>query len=234
MAEKKGRFYAVSTGVGDPELLTLKALRILKDTKALAYPVSPEGQTTALNIIKPLVDLSGKQLIDLQTVMSRDKEELEHAHMRQVKQLEEVLCRGEDVAMISLGDVSLYSTAAYVVEKLTFQGYDCEMIPGVTSACAAACALKTSLADMKEAVHIIPAAYGNMDQALSLEGTKVLMKSGQALSGVLASIRERGMEAETSLVANCGMIDERCFQDIQEIGEMPGYFTTILVKDKGK
>lgn len=214
--------------------MTLKALRILKTVHTLAYPVSPDGHSTVLDIVSPLLDLSEKQLIELHTVMCREEEKLEHAHLEQTHKLQDVLERGEDVAMVSLGDVSLYSTAAYLVEKLTAEGFICEMIPGVTSACASACALKTGLADMKEAVHIIPAAYADMDKALSLDGTKVLMKSGRALSGVLDKIREKGLDEQASFVTNCGMIDEKCCRDIREVETAPGYFTTVLVKDKKK
>ena len=232
MEIKKGKFYAVSTGVGDPELITLKALRILKETKVWAVPVSPNGSSTVLHIVEGLVDCSEKKMLMLKTAMSTAKDVLQHFHDEQANEIEQALGQGEDVAMISLGDVSLYSTAAYIVEKLMAKGYECAMIPGVTSACAAACALNLSLADMKEAVHIIPAAYGDMDEALSLKGTKVLMKSGKSLSGLLDKIREKGLSENAALVANCGMENEVLCRDINEMDKMTGYFTTVVVKDK--
>ena len=118
MADKLGTFYGVGVGPGDPELLTLKAVRVLESCPVLAAPQMASGEMTALNIARQAARLEGKSLLPLRFTMSRDREEQAEGHRRAADAVRPYLEAGQDVAMAILGDVSIYSTYCYVMELL--------------------------------------------------------------------------------------------------------------------
>ena len=142
-----GTFYGVSVGPGDPELLTLKAVRVLAQCPILAVPETKSGGTLALDIAAAAVDLSGKTILKLPFPMTRKEAETRANHEVQARRIVEQLQAGKDVAMVNLGDVSVFSTFSYLMELVKAAGCPVEMIPGVTSFCAVASRLQTSLTE---------------------------------------------------------------------------------------
>ena len=118
---KKGRFYGVSVGPGDPELLTLKAVRCLERCPVLAAPQTASGRMLALDIARGAADLRGKTILPLHFVMSREEEALRASHQEAAEKVRACLDAGQDVAMLNLGDVSVYATYGYLEEILKEQ-----------------------------------------------------------------------------------------------------------------
>lgn len=222
MEERLGVFYGVSVGPGDPELLTVKACRVLKACPVIAAPQSQSGEQLALSIAGQAVDLDGKALLSLPFTMSRDPEVLAAAWEKNADLVAAYLDRGADVAMVVLGDVSTYSTYCYVMERLKQRGYSTRMIPGVTSFAAIAARLGESLVEGREALHVLPASHPD----------KILMKSGQELPQVLAVLQEKGLLDRAQLVANCGLPGELVCRDLRELDQAVGYYATIIVKEE--
>ena len=135
-----GTFYGVSVGPGDPELLTLQAVRLLRQCPVLAAPQTASGQMLALDIARRALgsELDGKTILPLQFAMSRDAAVLRASHETAASAVRPFLDAGQDVAMLNLGDVSIYATFGYLQEILQAQGYATAMAAGVPSFCAAA------------------------------------------------------------------------------------------------
>lgn len=226
----KGTLYGVSVGPGDPELLTLKAVRILRKCAVIAAPQANGDNTVALHIASQAVDLSKKEIVLLPFLMIRDRKKLRENHLHLADSLKIHLDSGRDVAMLSLGDTSVYSSFSYLAELLAQEGYNIEMVAGVTSFCAAAAALKTSLTTMSKPVHIIPVG-AETEQALALDGTKVLMKAGRSLPQLLKLLKEKQLLKNTMLVQNCGLPNENVVKEPSELPETSGYFTIVIVKE---
>ena len=201
MSEQTGTFYAVSVGPGDPELLTLQAVRVLENTPVIAAPQTASGQMLALDIARGAVDLTGKSVLPLR------------------------------FAMVNLGDVALFATAYYIFAEIERDGFPARMLPGVTSVAAVAARLGQSLTEMEQPLHILPASC-DLDAALALPGTKVLMKSGSAIHETVAALGRAGLLKRASMVADCGLPSERVFRDLREIPENVSYFATILVRSE--
>lgn len=229
MNRKKGTFYAVSVGPGDPELLTRQACRILAQCPVLAAPQTPSGRMLALEIARGAVDLDGKQILPLQFSMSRDRTAREKTHRAAADCVERTLRAGKDVAMVNLGDVSLYATAYYVFDAVRKDGFVAVMIPGVTSLSAVAARLGWSLTEPDLPLHILPGGEA-LDEALALPGTKALMKSGSAIGAAAAALDRAGLLDRAAAVCNCGLPDERVCRDLRELPDEPGYFAAILVR----
>lgn len=229
---KKGTLHGVSVGPGDPELLTLKAVRCLERCPVLAAPQTASGRMLALDIARGAADLRGKTILPLHFVMSREEEALRASHQEAAEKVRACLDAGQDVAMLNLGDVSVYATYGYLEEILTAQGYAAVRIAGVPSFCAAAARLGQSLTGgMEQPLTIAPGRH--VEQVLAASGTKVLMKTGRQLPRTLDALRERGLLANSAMVCNCGLEDEAVFPSLTgyDPAQDAGYFATILVKE---
>jgi precorrin-2/cobalt-factor-2 C20-methyltransferase len=142
--------------------------------------------------------------------------------------------QGKNVGFITLGDPGTYSTYMYVHEIIAAEGFECEIIPGVTSYSAAAAAFGTALCEGDETLLIIPARHSkSVDELLGLPGNKVIMKSGKNLAHVLDALKKRGYADKTKLACRVTMEGQRLFGSIGEYesAQESGYFTIALVKE---
>jgi len=224
----KGKLYGIGVGPGDPELLTLRAIRAIRECGVIAMPDSGAERRTAFDIAQE--HLAGKALLPLELPMTRDPEELRRKRGQAAGLICERLDAGESVGFLTLGDPTVYSTYSYLHKLVVDRGYAAGIIPGVTSFCAAAAALGQPLCEGGEPLHIIPALYGDLKSALSLSGTKVLMKSGQKLGDAIALIQERNLPA--SMVERVGMKGERLIHDLRTETADAGYFCVVIVKEQ--
>jgi precorrin-2/cobalt-factor-2 C20-methyltransferase len=229
--EVKGIFYGVGVGPGDPELMTLKALRVLERCPVVAAPQTKSGEMLALDIVKQAMSLENKIILPLFFSMARKKEDLTAAHTAAADAVEAHLKAGRDVAMLNLGDVSIYATFGYLKELLEARGYETVMVPGVPSFCAAAARLNTSLTSWDTPLHVAPGDDA-MGEVLDLPGTKVLMKAGRRLPQALDVLREKNLLQNAALVCNCGLPGEAVYPDLEQLPDLTGYFTTIIVKEE--
>ena len=233
MAElKKGTLYGVSVGPGEPELMTLQAVRRLEACPVIAAPQTKSGQMLALEIARGAVNLDGKIIVPLHFPMTREQKALQTAHEAAAESLRSYLDAGQDVAMLNLGDVSVYATFGYLQELLQARGYTTVMLAGVPSFCASAARLNRSLtAGMEEPLTIAPG--GAADAVLDAPGGKVLMKTGRQLPRTLAALEAHGKLASSAMVCNCGLPNEEVWPDLStyDRDRPAGYFATILVKE---
>lgn len=229
MEKRIGTFYGVSVGPGDPELMTLQAVRRLENCPVIAAPQTPKGGMLALDIAKGAVELSGKTILPLRFAMSLDPAVQKAAHIEAARAVKEYLDAGQDVAMLNLGDVSVYATFGYLQEILEAEGCKTVMLPGVTSFCAAAARLGQSLTGgMEQPLTIAPGRCAA--EVLAAPGAKVLMKSGRQLPETLA---DAGLLSRSAMVCNCGLPNEEVWPDLADYdpARPADYFATILVKE---
>ncbi len=229
MNDTNGTFYAVGVGPGDPELLTLQAANILKRCPVIAAPQTKSGQMLALDIARSALDLREKEILPLSFTMSREPALREESYQTAARQIEAFLQKGLDVAMVNLGDVSIFATAYYILERIREDGFRTVMAPGVTSFSAVAARLGCSLTQIDAPLHIIPAS-ADLDRALQLPGTKVLMKSGSAIHETVQALERAGLLDRAALVADCGLPTEQVYRDLRELPENLSYFATIIVQ----
>lgn len=231
MEVKRGTFYAVGVGPGDPELLTLKACRTLEACPVVAAPRTRSGGMLALDIARGAVDLTGKEILPLDLTMAVALSGRQGAHDLAAEEIARRLTQGQDVAMAVLGDVAVYASCTPLMDRLEAQGFDCVMIPGVTSFSAAAARLGISLTEADRPLAIIPGNVELDEYAMNFPGSKVLMKSGIHLDEVRNALEAQGMLDRAALVANCGLPEELVSKNLRELPERLSYFTTIIVKE---
>ena len=250
MERMRGTFTGIGVGPGDPELLTFKAARLIRNCHVAALPVAdpnlaepvfdetPEDGAygkyldtcTAYQIaLKAVPEIQKKAKLFLPMPMIKDKEQLKKLHDADVLAAERVLDDGKDMAFLTLGDPTVYSTCMYVHKRLARDGYPTALVPGIPSFCAAAARLDMPLAENREEIHILPASYG-IRESLQLSGTKIFMKAGKKMPEVKKILMEN--RADVRMVQNCGMENEQVFLRAEEIPDGAGYYSLLIVKDE--
>lgn len=223
-----GKLWGVGVGPGDPELLTLKAARVLEQADVVLAPDTGKADKTALQIVSG--HLNGKKPILVSTPMTRDRETLEKAYQAAAEQIASYLDAGKQVAFITLGDATVYSTYMYIHEKVQAMGYAVEVVPGVPSFCAAAARLNISLCQGSEPLLVIPASH-DAEKLLDVPANKVFMKAGSAILDLKKTLEERNMLGNAAMVENCSMENEQVYPDFRTLDKTTGYFSLVIVKE---
>jgi len=225
----RGTIYGVGVGPGDPELMTLKAVRLIRETKYIALPAEKPRESLAYRIaVQAAPELGEKELVAVDMPMVRDRAKLRAAHEKGARQLMELADRGENVVFLTLGDPTVYCTFSYLQHILEAEGYPVVLVSGITSFCAAAARLNLSVAEWDEPFHVLPAAHKCGDR-LDLEGTYVLMKSASHMKEVKDMLARSGRQAQA--VIDCGLPTERVCRSLEEIPDDAGYFSLIIAKE---
>ena len=156
----KGKLYGVGVGPGDPELLTLKALRLIRENPVIAVPGEDIRASVAYQIVKGAYEaLDEKTLLPVAMPMTKDPAVLEANHEKAAGDVEAYLGQGKNVVFLTLGDPTVYSTYLYVHKRILARGYEAEIVSGITSFCAVAARLNMGLVERDEPLHVIPATY---------------------------------------------------------------------------
>jgi len=226
----KGTAYGVGVGPGDPELITVKAIRLIRENEVIAVPGRDAKASVAYQIaVQAVPELCEKKLLPIPMPMVKDRCQLEDAHREGAALIKHYLDNGQNVVYLTLGDPTIYCSFSYLQHILEAEGYPVVLVSGVPSFCAAAARLNLPLAEWDEPLHVIPSVY-NADEELNQPGTYVLMKSAGHMKAVKEMLTSSKREA--SAVLNCGMDGEQVCRCIEEIPDDAGYFSLIISKQR--
>ena len=178
-------------------------------------------------------NMEEKEFLDLDTPMTKDRQILDRNYENAAGRIIEELEKGKDVAYLTLGDPTIYSTYMYIHRIVKAKGYETTIISGIPSFCAAAARLDDSLVDRAEELHVIPSSYG-IEAALNYSGTKILMKSASGISEVKRTLEEKDGNVNVKMIENCGMPEERIYERIEDVPEQAGYYSLLIVKESEK
>ncbi len=224
----KGKLYGVGVGPGDKELITLKALNVLKQADVIAVPDTKGDRNVALDIVQEYVE--GTELLFIDTPMTRDENILNLAHEAAANTICSLLDNGKTVAFITLGDATVYSTYIYVHRLVVAKGYDTEIIPGVTSFCAVGARLNESLCDKETPLLIIPAINDSIDELLKVPANKVIMKGGRTVEDIKEKLKEHDLYDNAKMISRVGFSDEAIYHSLDEVEGSKAYLSVIVVK----
>ena len=237
-----GTFFVVGVGPGDPQLLTLKAARILEKCQNWFVPSAFEnGGSMALKIVEGAVESRGKNILSHKFPMKqihRGKDidpEVKGAWQNAAKTIVEYLSRGEDVVFPTLGDPAIYSTGFYVCETLQEYGhpFNIKIVPGVSAvgAISAASILPLCLGD--ERLVVIPATYenGQIKDILELCDAAVFMKVHKVMPRLVGLLEELNLISNAVLVERCSLDDQHIWTDVRQAVNCDlHYFSTMVVR----
>ena len=228
---KKGKLIGIGVGPGDTELLTLKACKVLKSVPVIFSPKSAkEKESIALSIVRPIIEKRSdyKRLMVVEPIfpMIEDKDELKRVWANAAEMISQYLDSGRDVAFITLGDSSIFSTYSYVQEKL-IENYEVETIPGITSFTACASVRNNALVEQNQVLTIVPKIDDRLENILEYSDSVVLMKASRNTSDLEAIIEAKDRKKEIYSVQNCTRENEKIIEGFSN--EKP-YLTTTIIK----
>lgn len=244
-----GILYGIGTGPGDPELMTLKAVRIIKECDIIALPISnveflknplleEKNQKKTKALLEGCVayqicsenvsEIKEKAILYTPMPMCKDKTLLKEIHNASADKIMMLLQQGKKIGFLTLGDPAVYSTYLYLHNRVIKSGFHAEIISGIPSFCASAARLNIGLVENKEQLHIIPASYG-IEEALELPGTKVLMKTGKKMAQVKEKVKKSGQKL--FMVENCGMKKEKIYTSVDNVPDDSSYYSLIVIKE---
>ena len=233
---KTGRFYGVGIGPGDPELMTIKAKRILSLVPVIFVPQKNEKDSSfAGRILSQAIEGIEGKLVPLVFPMHREAAALEQRWQLAAAQIWEKLKAGLDGAFVTEGDPLLYGSFIYVFERLkaAHPEIEIEVIPGISSINAAAAAAMIPLASQDEKVAILPATgpEEGLRQALQTFDTIILIKVHSVFGKVLTILREMRLVEGSIFISRCTTKDEEIVRDIANLeGQKLDYFSLLIVK----
>lgn len=231
---KTGNFYGIGLGPGDPELLTLKALRTIQNADCIFVPKSDAKEDSlALEIVKDYV--KGKKVIEQIYPMTKDKQTLNAAWMKAADEIHTEIKNGNNAVYLTLGDPMTFSTYIYLLRCLTalLPAHAMHTIPGITSYNAAACAANYPLltGDEKLAVIPVPRDIAELRPILESFDTVVMMKVAKKLDEVIQLLEDMKLSENALFASYVGQKDAYLTCDIVSLkGGGMGYMSVLIVK----
>lgn len=235
-AQHTGTFWGVGVGPGDPELLTLKAHRLLRESPVICIPkqgLSADGY--AFGIVKEFLDPSKQELLELIFPMTKDLERLRPIWDKNLSQVLERLAAGKDCVFITEGDPMLYSTfmPMYQLLRARHPEVNIRAVPGVSSVTSVAAQGLVPLAYGNERLAIIPATYGDerLRQVLIEFDCIALMKVNSVFDQVLDLLEELDLVDCAVFIKKASSREEEIVRNVRSLrGKKLEYLSMLLVK----
>lgn len=227
---KKGKLYGIGVGPGDTELLTIKACKLLKSADVICSPRSAESKPSiALTIIQPVLDEREDEyeIVDPLFPMIEDKSELNLYWDHAAERIQKRLDAGLNVAFITLGDPTIFSTFAYVAERISKAGFEIEVVPGITSFTGCAATAGISLVEKDEILVVVPKIDDRLEKILPYGDTFVIMKTSRHSDDIEEIVKSDNRDKTVLSVQNCSMSNENIFKGFSRDKK---YLTTTIVK----
>ncbi|MGI6639874.1 MAG: precorrin-2 C(20)-methyltransferase [Desulfobulbus sp.] len=242
----RGHLYLVGVGPGDPELMTVKAVRILQHCQVWATPSAKNGNngfSSALAIAQGIVAPEKREILRLFFPMkpvyldAAADPALLSAWNESAATVLARLDQGLDVAFPTLGDPGVYSTAFYLLAAIQSQRPDVRfsIVPGITAMSACSAGQARPLALGNDVLAVVPAAFADdrLHDILTQFDAVVLMKVHKRLDILITLLEELGLCEQAVLIECAGLPEERIYTDIRSArGRKLHYFSTILIRKK--
>ncbi|ROR03180.1 precorrin-2 C(20)-methyltransferase [Desulfosoma caldarium] len=232
-----GTLYGIGVGPGDPDLLTLKAVKILgRVGHVYAASSSSNDYSLALEIVRDHLR-DGVPVHFLDFPMTFDKNHQEEAWRANCDTVAEQLENGVDVAFLTLGDPMTFSTFIYLWRTIKYRlpSVPVEIVPGITSYQAAAACAGVALAEAEETLTIISGAKGGrrLSDILPFSDNVVLMKAYKQFPQILDQIRRFGLEDSVCFVSRCGLKGQVVEKDFRALEDLKPHYLSLLIVKKG-
>jgi precorrin-2/cobalt-factor-2 C20-methyltransferase len=235
------KLFCVGCGPGDPELLTVRAVNLIKNAEVIFAPTAREGKPSiALSVVEQYIDRPTKT-VSLVFPMVKDRESLRDYWKRNADEIAGAVRSGKKVVYLTVGDPALYSTWIYIHRELkkSYGDIEVEIVPGVASMFAIAARAKISLAEGDETVAIVPACY-NMERVKKTANacdTVIFLKDGRYFDSVIEMLAQAGFPDNANIAIAQDVSEEGEILEMKRLSELRGkkgptekYFSIMVAK----
>ena len=230
-----GTLYGLGIGPGDPELITVKALRLLERAPVIAYPAPEEGESLARSIVAPHLSGDKKTEVVIRMPLVAARFPAEAVYDRAAEELGGHLEAGRDVAVLCEGDPFFYGSFMYLFGRMAAR-FTVEVVPGVSSLTACAAVLGAPLAARNDVLTVVPAPLDEAALKARLAGAEgvAIIKVGRHFAKVRRVLDELGLVGQARYVEHATMASQRILAlDAVAEDDVP-YFSMILVHKRGE
>lgn len=224
-----GTLYGLGLGPGDPELLTLKAHRLLVAAPVVAYPAPENGDSFARRIAAPFLRPAQVE-VPIVVPMRVERFPAREVYDGAAETIAGHLSAGRDVAALCEGDPFFYGSFMYLFERLAGR-YPCEIVPGISSIMAGAAALKRPLAARNDVLTVVPGPLpdAEMERRLKATDAAVIIKIGRHFSRIRKLLQNMNLSAASGYLERISLPEERIVP-LESVGDDSApYFSMILV-----
>lgn len=232
MKKKAGKLFGVGVGPGDPELITVKAVRVIKEADIIFTAASSKNTySLAVEIASPYIAPAAR-IEHLGFPMTKDTKEVEAAWIANAKQISAAMEQGLTAVFLTLGDPTTYSTFGYILKKMKciMPEADIETIPGITSFHAASARLNRILVEGEESLLVTSGAYGGdrIRQVKQVENVAIV-KAYKNITDINMALKDAGLHKKGVAVSKCGRKNEEIIDNLDDLETRdPDYWTLIL------
>ena len=231
-----GTLYGLGVGPGDPDLITVKALRVLQRVPVIAYPAPEEGESLVRRIVAPHMSRADQPIeVAIRMPMLADRFPAQEVYDWAEKELSAHLAEGRDVAVLCEGDPFFYGSFMYLFGRMA-ERHSVEVVPGVSSLTACAAMSGAPLASRNDVLAVIPAPLPEAALAERLAGVEAaaIIKVGRHFEKVRRVLTDLGLADQARYVEHATMESQKILAlDAVEAGVAP-YFSMILVHRRGE
>ena len=233
-----GTLFGIGVGPGDPDLITLKAAKVLKQVDVVFAAASTKNGYSLAEEIASTHLKEGVRLVRLGFPMTRDTERLQTAWEENARMVVYALRKGKDAAFVTIGDPMIYSTFGYIMRTIRekYPDVPIEIIPGITSYQAAAAAAGEILAEAEESFTVISGALGAKKLRKVIDNTDrvVMLKVYREYKEIMDVLDQLDLLMGSVLVSRCGLDGERIVRNLEDgIDSVPPYLSLLLISKRG-
>ncbi|MBL4798978.1 MAG: precorrin-2 C(20)-methyltransferase [Oleispira sp.] len=230
------QFIGLGVGPGDPELITLKAHRLMQNADVVSYLANEQGSSQARDIAQHSLEGSkaGQIEIPVPMPMKNDRTAANQAYDLAADKIRSVIAEGQNVVFLCEGDPLFFGSFSYLLDRLQDE-MTCAVVPGISSVHAASSALKLPLSMLKESVAIINGRHSEekIRQTLQQHDSVIIMKAGPYRPKILAALADTGRSSEANYLEYIGRDEQVIIDDVSQLGDDKGpYFSLFVVLKK--
>lgn len=235
MTTRPGTLYGIGVGPGDPDLLTLKAVNVLKAVDIVFTAASTKNDySLAVNIAREHIP-AATEIHALAFPMTKNRAETRRAWEANAKTIAETTAAGRQAAFLTLGDPLTFSTFGYVLKYIRrlYPELPVVTVPGITSYQASAAALNMPLVEGEQSLLVVSGAYGGdrLAQQIQQPDTVVFMKAYRNVPGICTALENTGMLANSAGVVRCSQPEQEIVDDVKSLeSRAPNYWTLIIAR----
>jgi len=235
------KLFCVGCGPGDPELLTVRAVNLIKSAEVIFAPTAREGKPSiALSVVEKYIDRPTKT-VSLIFPMVKDRESLKDYWKRNAEEIAGAVKSGKNVVYLTVGDPALYSTWIYIHRELkkSHKDIEVEIVPGITSIFAIAAKAKISLAEGEETVAVVPACYDmeRVRRTANACDTVIFLKDGRYFDSVIEMLGQAGFPDDATIAIAQDVSDQGEILEVKKLSDLRGkkgptekYFSIMVAK----
>lgn len=230
MSSPTGTIYGIGVGPGDPELVTLKALRILRAAPVIAYPAPLDGDSFARSIVAQFLTGTQREIV-IRVPMVPERFPAQDVYDRAAREIGAEAAAGRDVAVLCQGDPFFYGSFMYLFSRLA-AGFRVEIVPGVSSLTACAAAGHSPLAARDETLTVIPATLdaAALERRLAGVDAAAIIKLGRHFAKVRDVLVRLGLAGRAQYVERASLPNQRILALAEIDAAAVPYFAMILLR----